>query len=109
MLHTHETWGNVMSPESLLKLVPCDLSILGQCGSVMTPPNARRSLQLMRCKFNFHLLGYPQQAEFLFQRVQPFISLKWLFSLFEDWWLCVQEILKVTVLVRLCPLMLIQP
>jgi hypothetical protein len=33
--------------------------------------------------------------------------LKWLFSLFEDWWICVKKIFEVAKLVRFNPLTLV--
>jgi hypothetical protein len=42
--------------------------------------------------------------ELLLKCIQPFVSLEWLFSLLENRRFGVEEILEITILVRLCPL-----
>jgi hypothetical protein len=49
----------------------------------------------------------PLVNKFLLKHVQPFIALKWLINLFENWWLCVKKVLEVAELVRFSPLMMV--
>jgi hypothetical protein len=44
--------------------------------------------------------------ELLIESVQPFLSLEWLLSFLEYWWLGVLEVFEINVLIWFWPLML---
>ena len=61
----------------------------------------------MRSILRLHLLRQPEQTKLVLKHVQPLFYLKRLFSFFEDWWLGILELFKITILVRFWSLMLI--
>ena len=96
-----------MSPKCSLKLVPGNLSILRQSGSMMTSLNACRPLQLMWCVFYLQVLQDPKEMELLFNCIQPFIYLQWFLCFLKGRRLGVKKVLKIVELVRFRSLMLV--
>ena len=101
MLNGHETRRNKVSPKSCLELVPNYLNVSREGGPVMGPLDACRALELVSCIRSLHSFSQTEQSKPLLYRAQPFISLLWFFYLMKDRRLCVYEVLKAAILVRL--------
>ena len=74
---------------------------------IQIPPDAYWTLQLMSCVLGLQTISRPKQAELLFHRVQPLLSLKGFFSLSERWGLGIHEILETVILIRSWPILCI--
>jgi hypothetical protein len=94
-----------MPLESILELIPHELSIGRQGEPMVMPPHVCSPLQLMQSILSLHLFRQPQQAKLLIKRVQPFLCLEWLLSFLEYGWLSVLEIFEITILIGFCTLM----
>ena len=62
---------------------------------ILIPPDACRTLQLMSGILRLQTFSQPKQAELLFHRVQPFLSLKRFFSFSERWGFVSMKSLKL--------------
>jgi hypothetical protein len=98
VLDSHEIRRNIMPLERTLELILGNLSICRQGGSVVTPPNTCRSLQLMESILHLHHFYHLEHTKLLLESVQPFICLEWLIHFLEDRRLHIQKILEITIL-----------
>ena len=62
----------------------------------------------MRSILCLHMFRQPKQTKLVLKRVQPLFYVERLFSFFEYWRLGVMELFKITILIRLWPLTLIE-
>jgi len=93
-----------MPLESFTKEIPVKHSVVWKSLPILIPQYTCRTLQLVSRILGLQTISQPKQAELLFHRVQPLLSLKGFFSLSERWGLSIHEIIEATVLVRCWPI-----